>query len=361
MRLPTTATNNPPPRSSRHTAQPRAHRLTLRGKKTLCSIDELLDRADRRAPVSARSRLLCAGLGVLAEDAYTALGGDARHDEVGHAAALLSLLTKVDDEVIDARCFHRGPLRTRDHTELRQATRNYLAPTLRSLRAAYAVANEPRCELAAQVGQMLRGLAASPARLDALLEVVAIGWEVQVDAVDVLSRHPDESASFEVARVTAAISGYWLLMITMIGALPAETERMLSPAERQAFIRWGWYIQRADALADFGKDAEAGLANSWAGYVLFERARDNYTEALRAGDTSRLYRLLRDTEADLTCVPACEAPLLRAASDLESLGQVPDWLRWIHGMLTHRYVTHAEVGGRVPNRLTALAIDPREG
>ena len=150
-------------------------------------------------------------------------------------------------------------------------------------------------------------------------------------------------------------------MITMIGALPVEAERMLSPTEQQAFVRWGWYIQRADALADFGKDAQAGLANSWAGYVLYERARDEYTEALRAGDTSRLYRLLRDSEADVTCVPASEAPLLRAASELEQLGGVPAWLRWIHGMLTQRYVTHAEVGGRVPQRLSALAIDPREG
>ena len=191
--------------------------------------------------------------------------------------------------------------------------------------------------------------------------MIETGWEVQVDAVDILSRHPAESASFEVARVTAAISGYWLLMITMIGALPAETERMLSTAEQQAFIRWGWYIQRADALADFGKDAEAGLANSWAGYVLYERARDRYTEALRACDVPRLYGLLRDTEADVTCVPDSEAPLLRAASELASLGRVPQWLRWIHGMLTHRYVTHAEVDGRVPERLASLALDPREG
>lgn len=354
MRLPTTAI-------TQRTAQPGAHRLASRGKKTLSLVDDLLDRADRRAPVSARSRLLCAGLGVLAEDAYTALGGDSRREEIGHAAALLSLLTKVDDEVIDARRFHRGPLRTATHDELREGTRAYLAPTLRSLHAAYPVANQPRCELAAEIGRSLRGLAATPARLDALLRVIRAGWEVQVDAVDILSRHPEHSTSFEVARVTAAISGYWLLMITMIGALPAETDRMLSQSEQQAFLRWGWYIQRADALADFGKDAEAGLANSWAGHVLYERARDEYIEALRACDTSRLYRLLQDTEADVTCVPASEAPLLRAASELEQLGEVPAWLRWIHGMLTQRYVAHPDVAGRVPERLRTFANDPREG
>ena len=303
-------------------------------QRTLARHGALLDRAAERAPLRDRSRRLCAGLGVLAEDAALALGARSSVEAVGGAAALLSLLTKVDDEVIDAAPFHGGPFRRSGHRALRHRVRRYLAPTLDSLLEARAVTCEPRCTLAAEVGRQLRALAATPDRLAQLHEVIASGWETQVRAVDVLSRHPQEAAAEEVAYVTAAISADWLLMITMIGGLPSDAARPLSPAEMDAFSAWGWHIQRADALADFLQDAEDGLANSWAGHRCHARFADAFIRAVQCRDASALDSMLAD------CAPAClpsTDEVRAAARPLRALGNVACDLGWIHSMLVGRW------------------------
>jgi hypothetical protein len=278
--------------------------------------------------------MLCASLGLLAEDAARALGATSSVAAAGEAAALLSLLTKVDDEVIDSAPFHGGPLRKRGHRALRRRVRSYLAPTLDSLLAARPATAHARCELAAEVGRQLRALAASRSRLDDLHAVIAAGWETQVRAVDVFSRHPAESTAAEVERVTAAISGDWLLMITMVGGLSAEARRPVSSSEMAAYNRWGWHIQRADALADFPKDGREGLTNSWAGHECWRRFGRAYIGALGRHDDGALERMLAQC-AD-ACLPS-PAELCRAREALASLGDVPHDLSWIHAMLVGRW------------------------
>ena len=73
----------------------------------------LIASADIEGRVSARSRVLCCGLACLARACYGALGGTRQIEAVGEAAAMLSLLTKIDDEVIDALAFHGGTARAR--------------------------------------------------------------------------------------------------------------------------------------------------------------------------------------------------------------------------------------------------------
>lgn len=217
---------------------------------------------------------------------------------------------------------------------MRRRVRSYLAPSLESVRTGLPACPDPRCELAAEVGRQLHALAATPDRLDRLHGVIAAGWETQVRAVDLLSRHPEESSLSEVAHVTAAISGDWLLMITMVGGLPADARRELSDAEMEAFTTWGWHIQRADALADFVKDAGEGLTNSWAGRVCFERWGEAYLRALVDGDVDTLDAMLD------VCAAACLAKpseLHAAARALEPLGDVATALTWIQAMLVGRW------------------------
>ncbi|MEM6290697.1 MAG: hypothetical protein AAGA54_05505 [Myxococcota bacterium] len=293
--------------------------------------EALLDRA--AAGVRGRSRVLCASLGLLAQHAAEALGASTSIPRVAEAASLLSLLTKIDDDVIDGQAFHGGPLRTSGHVVLRRRVRSYLAPTLDSLLRGRPARDEARCELAALVGQQLAALASSRARLDALHEVIAAGWETQVRAVDMLSRHPACSTLAEVAHVTAAISAEWLLMITMVGGLPGDARRDVSDAEMHAFWAWGWHIQRADALADFAKDLDEGLNNSWTGRVCFERYGDAYVKAVQRRDGVALDRMVESVASQ--CVPDARAKR-QAREGVAGLGRVGDDLSWIHAMLLGR-------------------------
>ena len=277
---------------------------------------------------------MCASLGVLAEHAALALGGSASVASVGEAAALLSLLTKVDDEVIDAAAFHGGPLRCGGHRALRRRVRSYLAPTLDSVLSGRPARAEARCELAAEVGRRLRGLAADRDRLDRLHAVICAGWETQVRAVDLLSRDPAQSTLSELATVTASISGDWLLMITMVGGLPEDAARDVSDDEMKAFECWGWHIQRADALADFVKDVEDGLANSWAGRTCYARFGAAFRRALARRDSQTLEAMLeRCAEA---CLPT-PGELDASVRDVALLGEVATDLSWIHAMLVGRW------------------------
>src|SRR6202044_3408956 len=108
--------------------------LLAAGDRFLAAIGPALDAADVDGRVTPGSRLLCASLGLLGVETYRALGGRGREGEVGRAAAMLSLLTKIDDQWIDAPAFHGGASTPR--AELRARVRAFLAPTLASVRAA---------------------------------------------------------------------------------------------------------------------------------------------------------------------------------------------------------------------------------
>ena len=317
------------------------HRPLLRaGARLGGDLYPLVRAADPERRVSDRNVHLCAALGVLSEECLRALAPlplPAEAAAVARAGALLSLLTKVDDQVIDALDFHGGP-----HTPrgvVRARTRAWLAPTLRSLTAAAPTEDSARCRLAAQVGVELAALAASPARLARLHAVITRGWQIQVESVALLSAHPSTHTPARVAWITRQISGAWLLMITMVGALPASVPRPLTPAEERAFFGWGAWIQRADALADLGKDTADGLISSVPGRLIWERRPEAHRAALAAGDTDRLYALAAETDADLACLPP-PGELVRLHRALARLGAVPDLLAWIRGFLAWRYLQH---------------------
>jgi hypothetical protein len=315
--------------------------LVAAGDRALVALGPAVGAADPEGRVEPRNRLLCAGLGQLGVLAYRALGGSLREVEVGHAGAMLSLVTKIDDQAIDALAFHGGS--GADRGEVRRRTRAFLAPTLASIRDPRAAGGEPRCALAARLGAALRALAGDDprgsARLDRVLATIAAGWEVQVEAVAVLTSHPDAVTRAEIAAVTRAISGVWLLMIARLGELPGDAARALTPAEEEGFLDWGWAIQRADALADLAKDLADGHLSSWAGRLLWERAPHAYLDAAARADAPAVYALLRAHAVDRACLPdAAEAA--RLASALPALGEVPELLAWIHAYLARRYLAH---------------------
>ena len=333
-----------------------APELVAHGDLVLAELGPAVSAADPTGSVAPRNRLLCAGLGLLGVAAYRALGGVGREAEVGRAGAMLSLITKIDDQVIDALDFHGGAITDRD--ELCRRTRAFLAPTLVSIRDARApnappnarnappnarnaprAPPDPRCAFAAELGVALRALAADGARLDRVLATIAAGWEVQVEAVRVLTSHPSAVTRAEVAAVTRSISGLWLLMIARLGELPGDASRAFTPAEEEGFLAWGWAIQRADALADLAKDLADGHLSSWPGRLLWERAPEAYLDAAARGDATAIYALLRAHEVERDCLPdAAEAKRLEAA--LPALGEVPDLLAWIHAYLARRYLGH---------------------
>lgn len=312
-------------------------RLHAAGHATLDVLGPRVAAADPEGRVLPRSRLLCAGLGLLGRVAYEALGGRERAAAVTLAAAELSLLTKIDDEVIDRLPFHGGM--ATDRRVVRARTEAYLAPTLASLRSGLAATDEPRCALAADVGRRLSALACSRERLDHVLEVITEGWRTQVDAVATLSSHPGELSLAEVAGVTRRISGAWLLMIALVGSLPADAARPFTEDEEEAFFDWGLHIQRADALADLQKDVEDGLISSFAGRLCWEREPSRYVPACLRGDAPALYAMVARHRIDEACQRGGvdRATLGRR---LAGLGGVHDLLGWIHGFLLQRYLSH---------------------
>jgi hypothetical protein len=314
-------------------------------REQLASFGALVDRTDPRGSVSPRSRMLCAGLAGLARACLSGLSDrsvdPATARAVGEAAAMLSLLTKIDDQVIDALEFHGGPLVRRDVVALDRRTRAQLAPTLASLRRGEPIDHEPRCELAAALGRRLRALACSRERLEHVIDTIAFGWEVQVRAVRLLSSDPAEVELPAIAAVSADISGAWLLMVTMIGELPEQASRALTFAEEQAFYRWGLAIQAADALADLGKDTRDGLVASWPG-VLLDRAepgRGRWRAAFERDAMAELHAAMVEHAIDDAIMPS-PAELDELELALAGLGDVPRWLRWIHGFLTWRWLEH---------------------
>ena len=314
-----------------------AGRLAGAGAPLLAELMPWVADADPEGRVADRSRMLCAGLSELATACYRSLGGERHTAPLASAAALLSLLTKIDDQEIDGAPFHGG--RGTDRALLRERTTRYLAPTLDSLRDARAATPEPRCQLAAELGRRLVTLDPAGDRRADLLATVARGWAIQVEAVATFTAHPGATTGEQVARVTADISGVWLMMIAMVGTLPADARRGLSPDERRAFLSYGGWIQRADALADLGRDVADGLIATVPGLHSWEHAGDSYLRACDDVDLPALYGLTATVGADAACVPPAGA-LAALDARLAGLGELPALLRWIHAFLLSRYLAH---------------------
>jgi hypothetical protein len=311
--------------------------LLAAGDRFLAAIGPQLDAADVGGRVAPGSRLLCSALGLLGVETYRALGGRGREDDVGRASAMLSLLTKIDDQWIDAPEFHGGAGTPR--AELRARVRAFLAPTLASVRAARPANEEPRCAFAAALGEALRGLDPEPCRMAHLLDTLAMGWEVQVEAVSVLTSDPEAVTLAEVASITRRISGAWLLMIAMVGVIPGDVARALSPEEEEAFFAWGSALQRADALADLEKDLADLHLSSWVGKLLSDRAPAETLAAARRGDARAIYALAREHEVDRDSLPG-PAELVSLRALLPALGEVGPLIEWTHGYLVRRYLSH---------------------
>lgn len=318
-------------------ALPLGPELLRAGRVHLNHCEPLVAAADPSGTVSPRSRVLCAALAALGLEAYRALGGRLHATDVGTAAVMLSLLTKIDDQVIDSAAFHGGMITETEVVADRVRTR--LAPTLASVRTGTPATQETRCLLAAALGQRLEALSGDPSRLRHLVSVIALGWEIQARGVSILSRHPGKVPRQQVSRATRDISGAWLLMITLVGTLPADAARSLQAAEEEAFFAWGQFIQQADALADLDKDTQDGLVCSVPGHYAYQNNPETFLAAVARRDSGALYALYANSGADLACLPALEQRRSLLAP-LADLGQVGPILEWIHGFLLWRYLQH---------------------
>lgn len=324
--------------------------LVARGTHELSALGEVLALADPEGLVEPRSRVLCAGLSHLGVLALRALGGGASEADVSRAAALLSLVTKVDDQIIDALPFHGGS--ETPEGVVRARTTEYLDATLAAI--VDGKTRSPRLELAAELGHRLRALASTPARLESMWATLAEGFAVQADAVATLTRHPAEVSLERVSRVTREISGAWLHMITAVGALPSDARRSLTAAEKQGFFAWGSAIQRADALADLEKDLGDGHLSTYPGRLLFDLCPGEYLEAMRTFDGDALYALVHREGVDDACLgDTGEDP--RALEALGDLGEIPNLLAWIRGYLVRRYRAHPRARG------AAYVVAPERG
>ena len=314
---------------------PWSGRLVETGQRFLERVSPILEPADPGGSIRLRSRILCCGLAELALATRRALGSIRSEEQVGDAAALLSLLTKLDDEVIDDLAFHGG--RFTDRSDVRRRTRAWLAPTLESIRTGRSVDGSARGELAATLGRSLQALAADPDQLARQHAIIARGWQIQVDAVATLSADPATVSVEQVDRVTAEISGAWLMMIAQVGALGAP--RMFTLREEEAFFAWGLHIQRADALCDLDKDLADGLITTSPGWRTWTREPAAFLAAVDAGRHDQVFGLLAKHDTDLSAVPSLDV-LDACHEELADLGGVPRLLGWIHRFLVARYVRH---------------------
>jgi hypothetical protein len=310
-------------------------RLLGRGGLLLQGLGPILDEVDPVGTIRPASRLLCAGLAELAGSVWSARAEGPPPARLLEAAALLALLTKLDDQVIDSRAFHGGA--ATDRSELARRTDAFLAPTLRSIRQGVPARDEPRCRLAGQLGAALRDLSPDPARLRPLLDVIAQGWAIQTEAVVLFTRWPCSLQERDVDRVTGAISGAWLLMIALVGALPEQTGAWPDADEQAAFYEWGLHIQRADALSDLEGDQTEGLVATSAGWQACRADPIRYREVAEGADPGGLHVLLVEHDVDLRLLPD-RADLDRLDVRLAALGDLSGLLRWIHGFLLGRYL-----------------------
>lgn len=303
------------------------------GRTSMSRLGAAVDAADPAGLVLPRSRLLCAGLARLAVEVARSLGAGARQREVADLAASISILTKIDDEVIDSRAFHGGM--AADRLLVTRKTAAFLAPTLASMREARPVTTEPRCSLAAHIGGRIRSLAATPARADALLDLLAQGWTTQVDAVVTLTDDPFEVNMGAVDRVTRRISGDWLAIVAACGALPKEAARFIADDEVEAIRDAGLYIQRSDSLCDLEKDQAEGLTSTWAA-CRASRARPAVRGPQRL---EALFDIVHGAGIDAAAIPT-RSQVESVAARLAGLGGVHGLLEWVRKMLLARYLAH---------------------
>lgn len=330
-------------------------RLDEAGRRLAAPWSRFVDAADVGGLVLPRSRWLCAALGELAGVTFDALASDPARAErnlppgpgrkeadalsagdlrarVTHAAAGLSLLTKVDDQQIDGRDFHglfpRG--------ELRERTRAHLAPTLASIVERRALNDEPRCKLASEVGRWAHWLATDEDRHGRLVDLIARGWETQVDAVVTFSAHPRDVDAVWLDDVTARVSGLWLAMMCAVGTLPHAAGRALTAQEERAILRWGLWMQRADALADLGRDLADGLTCTVVGHALWSRDPEGYDRALAHGDGDAADALVQRYGIDRALRPGAHERR-ELADSLGSLGELASLLGWTLDHLLGRY------------------------
>lgn len=313
-------------------------RLLHRGQRQLGALGDTVRCADPDGLIAPRSALLCCALSELALCVYRALGGEAHAQEVAQTASLLSLLTKLDDQIIDSLSFHGGA--GVDREILARKTSDFLAPTLTSIVEAQPAEPAPRCLLAAALGQQLRVLTANhPERLADIIAQVAQGWAIQVEAVVCLSADPSQLSEARIDRATTQISGAWLMMIAAIGTLPRDAHRLFTVSERQAFWGWGRWIQRADALADYSKDMADGHISSWPNFLMAKRSDHAWRDAVARSDADALFALLAETQADRACLPP-GGELESLERELAELGELASLLRWIQAFLWGRYLHH---------------------
>jgi hypothetical protein len=302
------------------------------GRTAMSRLGAAVDEADPAGLVLPRSRLLCAGLARLAVEVARSLGAGERAREVADVAASISILTKLDDEVIDARAFHGGA--ATDRLTLARKTAAFLAPTLASMREGSPATTEPRCVLAATIGARIRGLAGSPSRGEALLDLLARGWTTQVEAVVTLTNDPAAVDLRTIDRVTRRISGDWLAIVAACGALPREARRWLAADEIEAIRDLGLYIQRSDSLCDLEKDQAEGLTSTWAACRAARVGRPVPPRSLEA-----LFEVLHRAGIDAAAIPS-RAETEALATRLRELGGVHGLLEWIRKMLLARYLAH---------------------
>ncbi|MDF1663000.1 MAG: hypothetical protein P1V97_14590 [Planctomycetota bacterium] len=310
------------------------------GSHFLRELRSVIALADPQSLVKAKPKFLCCALGLLGQVTYDALGGTERRDEVGRAGAQLSILTKIDDQVIDDLTFHKGSALSFE--EAREKTKDYLAPTLQSIKTGIPANEEGRSVLGARLGQELKVLAGGQhSRLNQVIDWIEDGWTIQTQAVATLSRHSAELSLEAVEKVTRDISGAWLLMISALGSLPQDAGRSLTAAEREGFYNFGWHIQRADALADMAKDLTDGLISSYPDRLLYSIDNGQYERCIQEQDPKFIYQVCQAREIDKMCMPRA-GELTQCAEQLSALGALPDLLNWIHGFLTWRYIVHPQ-------------------
>ena len=291
----------------------------------LGELQPLLDQADPTGLVGPQSRVLCAALSGLASWA------EGPHQaEVCRLSAMLSLLTKIEDQVIDAMPFHGGPA-LRDEAAraaLRAKTAAFLAPSLRAIRTGEVTAGDHSwCVLAAALGRGMESLGGP--RKARLLGFIEEGWAVQAEAVELFSRHPSQAPLAEVERVTTRISALWLLMVAACGEL-APDSAPLSDAEVADFFAWGAPIQRIDALNDLEKDLADGLVASLPGRLLWQAQGDAFLQDWRRQDWVAIRGNVQRFGVEARCVlsvPEGTLPLRRG---------LPERLAWVYAHLAGR-------------------------